>query len=353
MPPGRQQKFATIALVLIGVLTLAGWYWQKTRSREPVYGNKTLSQLLYDDSPDFVWIPNDLYGHIHDELWGEIIAAPTERSFKREEWRIMQPEVRTNETYRIGTNAIPWLIRWMEAEPTRWDKLLDWVVPRLPVALSSRLFRYHGLVWGERYTRCHIAAFQGFTELGTNAEPALPALSNRLWNAKVDLPLTWAVANIGPQGIVLLTNMLMSTNAQLRDSAALALGLSYEEAREALPALVTCVERWQAGYHVLGAMGRIGGDYPPLVPALVSLLEATNPPPKAELDESMAALVLGLQGDRARAAVPALLSRYHAAQAAGSDNSRRLLRRVLKKISPGTEDQLPPPSPDETGDNWP
>ena len=341
----RQKKLAATALVAVGVLTLAAWYWQWGRTKEPVYGNKTLSQLLYNDSPDYVWIPNDLYGHIHDELWAQITAAPTERSARREEWKFMQPQVSTDEAYRIGTNAIPWLIRWMEVEPTGWDKLCDWVAPRLPVALGSRLFPYHGLTW-----HWHTAAFQGFTDLGTNAEPALPALSNRLWNAKVDLPLTWAVANIGPRGIVLLTNMLMSTNARLRDSAALALGLKYEKARVALPALVACVERWQASNDVLGAIGRIGGDYPPLVPALVRLLEDTNPPPQAALDDYMAALVLGLQGDRARAAVPALLSLYRAAD---SDNSRRMLRRVLKNISPDTEDQLPPPGPDETGDNWP
>ena len=66
----------------------------------------------------------------------------------------------------------------------------------------------------------------------------------------------------------------------------------------------------------------------------------------------MAILVLGLQGHRAQAAFPVLRARYDSAMATGDIFNRKLLRRVLKSISP-LEIQLPPPAPGEESDDWP
>ena len=200
--------------------------------------------------------------------------------------------------------------------------------------------------------RWQVAAFQGFTLLGTNATAALPSLSNLLSRADAGMPLTFAIGNLGPEGLALLTNVLTRAKPSLRDGAALSLGLHYAEATMALPALIRCVERGGASYDVLGAIGRIGGENPRLVPALQAWLDTTNMPPGVEFDDSMAILILGLQGPRARAAIPALRSRYLQASAAGDLNDCKLLRRVLKNIAPN-DNLLPPPGPGENSTEWP
>lgn len=351
--PDQRRVWAIVLLPLMGFAALTGWFFCRSAPREPVYGGKSLSQLLYDGDEDFIWIPNDVYGHIHDELWSRLTTSTGKALSSAEGPGSKSGAADAADGAQVGTNALPWLIQWMGRQPGRWDAIREWVGDHLPSRLGNWVSPSRGYVWGERHMRWHIAAFEGFTDLGTNAEPALPALSNLLVRTGGDLPLTWAMANIGPKGIAVLTNVLTTTNANLRDNAALALGLQYKRARPALPALVACVERQQASYHVLGAIGRIGGKEPRLVPALVNVLTATNLPPGAARDDSMVFLVLGLQRERARAAIPALLARYKAAPPAGADATRRLLRRVLRNISPAAERQLPAPGPGETSDDWP
>jgi hypothetical protein len=321
----------------------------RTGPLEPLVDGKRLSQILHSDAPDFEWMPNDFYGHVHDELWGALTTPPSNETpgSWTNRW---PPEVKP----AIGTNAIPCLLQWMQTRSTGWDRFRDRLAGHLPPSMAMRLNPYGLGGWKSRAGRWQIAACEGFGYLGTNGESALPVLSNLLYTTGVDLPLTSAIGNIGPRGMAVLTNALVTTNADLRDNAALSLGFCGDGARMALPALVSCVERGQASYHVLGAIGRIGGSDPRLVPALVRLLKLNPIPAGMVLDETMAILVLGLQGREAQAAVPLLLARYHALAQDGQPSAERhLVRRVLKSISPETEAQLPPPTLDEQRDDWP
>jgi hypothetical protein len=346
----RQHRFLAVAFTVLLLGALTAWRWHRTHPPEPVFGGKRLSEWLFPMAWDFDWIPNDVYGHIHDELWERLIH-PSDSSPASAMATASGPGVAGPP--HLDTNAIPWLIRWMGARPTRWDLVRHRLADHLPDRLAKLMDPFPATRWGERHIRWHVAACEGFTLLGTNATTALPALSNLLSSTtNADLPLTSAIANIGPQGIAVLTNALTSTNAQRRDQAALALGLHYAEAGMALPVLVGCVERGVASYHVLGAIGRIGGEDPRVVPALVRLLTMTNLPPGGALDQAMAILVLGLQGHRAQAAIPLLQARYESAIATGDIINRKLLRRVLICISPH-KIQLPPPAPGEAGDDWP
>lgn len=346
----RHRSFLAVAFTVLLLGALAGWRWRLAHPREPDYGGKRLSEWFYPTAWDFNWIPNDVYGHIHHEFWDRQVH-PSDSSPAAT--MAMGFEPRIGEPPHLDVNAIPWLIRWMGERPTRWDRIRHQAASRLPTRLAKWMDPFPATMWGERHIRWHIAAYEGFIFLGTNAMTALPALSNLLSSiTNVDLPLTCAIANTGPQGMAVLTNALTSTNAQLRDQAALALGLQYAKASMALPALVGCAERGIASYQVLGAIGRIGGEDPRLVPALVRLLTMTNVPPGGAVDEAMAILLLGLQGHQAQAAIPVLRARYESATATGDIVNRKLLRRVLKCIST-QEIQLPPPAPGEEGDDWP
>jgi len=341
-------------LVLIGVLAILWWNRRPTTAKEPVYEGKTLSQLLFHGQADFIWMPNDFYGHIHDELWSELVSPPVVEETRS------PPAIQVyNPLSRIDTNTIPLLLQWMGAKSTPWDRIRDMIAERLPLKLGFFSDPYMLGGWSSRAGRWRIAACEGFGWLGTNAEPVLPALSNLLHAAESgtpqggldNVPLTLAVGSIGPRGVALLTNFLTTTNTGLRDDVALALG--YGHSPVALPALVACVQRGQAGYHVLGAIGRIGGKHPGLVPAIIKLLELNPLPARMDLDEDMAMLVLGLQGAEAQPAIPLLLARYRALAEDERATSRVFLRRVIRSISSEAEAQLPSPREDETSAAWP
>jgi HEAT repeat protein len=239
----------------------------------------------------------------------------------------------------------------MSQQESDWDRIRGAIVQRLPDTLGGFVYPKSSRDLAERE---NAAAFDGFTILGTNAEPALPALSNLLFQGRSHLQLTWAIANIGPMGMALLTNTLTWTNAEVRNSAALALGLKYQQAKSAVPVLVDCVERGNASYDVLGALGRIGCDDPRLVPALMRLLEDKDAQANFKVDKAMAFLLLGLQHEKARVAAPLIVTEYRLliSDATAAAN-RRFYRRILRAIAPELETQLPPRRPDEESDGWP
>ena len=251
----------------------------------------------------------------------------------------------------MGTNGIPQLIRLMSSRPGRWSTIRGTIAERLPEKLGELFYPYYSRDFAERQ---NVAAFDGFTILGTNAEPALPALSNLLFQGREQLPLTCAIANIGPKGIALLTNALDRQAPSRRNDAALALGLQYEGAKSAVPALLFCVERGNAGYDVLGALGRIGCDDPRLVPALMRLLEAKGAEANPKVATGMAFLLLGLQREKARVAAPLVIANYRLLEGdANAVAGRRFFRRILKATAPDLETQLPPGPPDEESETWP
>ena len=315
----------------------------------PVCSGKSLAELLHPDDPDFEWMPNDFYGHVHDELWYSMVLPAATNPLP-----VSQNQTNATPFPDIGTNAIPWLIQWLRTTPNGWDSAKEKMAEHLPARISQWLSPCPASWWKGRVGRWHIAACQGFALLRTNAEPALPALSNLLQGASVDLPLTLGIANIGPHGIDLLSTALMTTtNAEARENIALALGFCGEAARPAFPALVNCVQRSHATYHVLGAIGRIGGSHPALVPSLIRLLDSNPLPKGAELDESMAILVLGLQGRAAQPAIPTLLTRYRNLPQNALPSQRRLLRQSIRHVSPDSDAQLPAPTTDELSLTWP
>ena len=337
---------------VVGLVSIVILFLVSERPREPGYAGKTLTQWLLNTNADWVWIPNDVYGHIHDELWYVVSEQVSETNFTGPvSWKVVPaPDALCIAVRHIGTNGIPRLIQLISSRPSPWARIRGAIADRLPVKLGEFFYPHQSRNIAERRK---VAAFDGFTILGTNAEPALPALSNLLFQGRDHLQLTWAIANIGPKGIALLTDALTRTNAHLEEAVALALGLKYQQAKSAVPALVDCVERGSAGYDVLGALGRIGCDDPRLAPALVHLLEI-SPRANPILDKQMAFLVLGLQRERARVAAPLVIAEYRLLEGdAIAVANRRFYRAILRAIAPDLETQLPPRPPDEESGSWP
>jgi len=168
----------------------------------------------------------------------------------------------------IGTNALPYLLRWIQDKPA-WKSKLN--------RLTRRVFGRYDLGGGDRRFLRAEHAVEAFRALGPEARPAIPQLmrlmndSNRLWSAEraaraiarmgtnarpalgnlvallanTNGLAVYAVYAVGelqlePQLVVPgLTNCLRSSNDTIRFSAALALGKFREDACSAVPALLS------------------------------------------------------------------------------------------------------------------
>ena len=110
-----------VRLALAGVLGLAFLGWLGFRNREPVYQGKTLTNWLYDEDHT-VWMPNNVYGHIHNELWEALVSGgyaarerETETAFRGGGDESVDPGVFV--TQHLGTNAIPRLLELLSSRP--------------------------------------------------------------------------------------------------------------------------------------------------------------------------------------------------------------------------------------------
>jgi len=170
----------------------------------------------------------------------------------------------------IGTDALPYLLKWIQYERPAWKKALNRIT-------GGRLGKYDLLLEHKDETRAEQAeeafralgpeacaaaipellrlmndsnrswgagrAMFALTRMGTNARPALPALITLLTNRN-DSAACFAINALGylkfePQLVVpALTNCLLSSNLWTRSFAAEALGQFGGDARSAVPALI-------------------------------------------------------------------------------------------------------------------
>jgi hypothetical protein len=167
----------TIIAVVLGIAIVA-WVIVPSRDNGPYYQGKSL----------FTWLL------IEDRLitgQGDITQA--------------QQAVRA-----IGTNAVPYLVRWIGEETPAW---------RISLYSSTRArLRFHPtllrMIVGREWLQAR-AADVGFALLGTNAAGAIPELEARMRNSKAMVPAAralGALARIGPPAMPALTNALAEPN---------------------------------------------------------------------------------------------------------------------------------------------
>ena len=146
----------------------------------------------------------------------------------------------------IGTNALPFLLKWIRYERPHWRNVL---FEKAPSSLEK--FTISGAELRANASGVAIAY------LGTNAAAALPELTTlaRDTNApETAIRATWALASIGPGGIQPLLAIARDTNNPNGDIVMAALGTAVE------------------------------GPFPPLkVAALAELTGESNPPAIREL----------------------------------------------------------------------
>jgi hypothetical protein len=136
--PNRRIYVILFAVVLVAVVLVA--VIGRSRDREPEYGGKRLSE----------WVGRYLSSSDSHECDDAI--------------------------RRIGTNALPWLMKWISYDPPRWKTKIYASANSIISSLNSD--------WSiiDEKERRSFGVFLAFDALGSQAKPAIPELTRRLNN---------------------------------------------------------------------------------------------------------------------------------------------------------------------------
>ena len=184
------------ALLLAGLLGVPVVIYL-TRPREPVYDGKPVSY----------WVRGLASIHVTHN-------AASNKAFQH-----------------IGTNALPVLIEMLR---TKDSKVKLWL--RNLYYKQSLVHHHFTLAEEDR-----IPAVLGFSELGSLANPAVPALIDLLADQEISEDAARALAAIGSEAVEPLISAVTNRNQTIRLGAMAALGGIGSDARQAVPALSRCL----------------------------------------------------------------------------------------------------------------
>lgn len=173
----------------------------------------------------------------------------------------------------IGTNGLPLLLKWMSCK--------DSVLKGKLMALSRKQSMIK--VLGYTDEECHLIDRMGFEVLGTNAAPAVPALTDLL-NKNEDLDVqgeaVMALGRIGPaaqDAVPDIIKCLQGTNQYAALFAPTTLAKIHKQPELVIPALIHNLEAYKhKPVHVrriIQAIGDFGEQATPAVPALLTFLK--------------------------------------------------------------------------------
>ena len=239
--------------------------------REPSYQGKSLSEWL-----------DDFSGRGREA--GSDLASSTARQ-----------DASVAAVRAIGTNAIPHLLRMLDAEDSprklKWAALL---AKYLKVKINTEQA-------GIEQTR----AMSGFLILGPKASPALPELMKRVngpgaINGNRELLLFRAISSTGKDSIPYLHPLLTNRIPTLRGEAAIALS-GVNPSREIVADLARLLGDENTGVRGDTAVAFSNLRSELALPALIRNLRDTN-----AVVRQMSAFALGFYGKKAAAAIPEL-----------------------------------------------
>jgi hypothetical protein len=127
--------------IIFAILFVAALVFLLVQPKEPSFRGRTLSAWLVDAVPQI----NDMTNY----RYAAFRQATANRAIKE-----------------IGTNAIPWLLKWMQATPSPLKDRLNLLLDKQHVIQ----FRFEKFEWKQS------KALYGFEILGGDALPAVPAL---------------------------------------------------------------------------------------------------------------------------------------------------------------------------------
>lgn len=235
----------------------------------------------------------------------------------------------------IYSQALPVLVKWMDFRPASWKtSLLDYAA-----ALPSGLQKIVPMRWlnpEEGSERIELA-FTGFVILGSNAAPAIPALTRIAEDplAPGRLHAIRAPLALGPPAVPALTNLLAGAGpAGIRTELRAGLGRMGADAQAAIPVLIrdTASPDVVVAGQSAGILGMIGQQPERVVPVLIRALDD-----RRDFVRQCAAFALGKYGDAARPAVPKLQTLL-----TDTPPVQAVARQTLQSIAPEALTDAPP-----------
>jgi len=224
-----------ILLLLLLVAAAGGVFWLALRPSEPVYQGRRLSYWL-----------NSL------ENWNGDTNDAAFLAFRG-----------------MGTNAIPALLNVLQTGGSPFQT----AIMKLNQQQSVVHLRF-GTPWHQT-----MAAAWAFYAMGTNAKPALPALTNLFFHTNELFTSTLALAGIAPEGVSVLLTALTNRDYHIRDSAASGLGWVHSDLDVVVPALIASLRDGNLTVHHSAAfsLGHLHALPELTVPALTNDLSNNNP----------------------------------------------------------------------------
>jgi HEAT repeat protein len=217
----------------------------------------------------------------------------------------------------MGSNAVPYLIKILDARESRFKNGFNEVANRL----SFIRFRFAPLEARQ------VQAAMACQELGPIATPAIPSLARLIDDPRLGSWAVAALAEIGPQTFPLLTNALYSRWPATRFAAVGHLRLARPRERAVAP-LLMALSSQEANMRCMAAesLGALGLPSPEIVAALTKCLD--DPDPNVQV---IAARGLGWCGSAATGCVPKLLELYRSQE--GLPDQQRIAE-ALVSIDP-------------------
>jgi hypothetical protein len=230
---------------------------------------------------------------------------------------------------RIGTQAVPFLLKWLQYEEPFYRRVVD----RFAMRVGTRI------AWKQTQEAVlQSAARCGFEHLGTRARAAIPELV-RLMNLP-DAPETAVAASdalmfVGTSdALPPLLGPLTNRQHLAHRSAVFAVRRLGTNAVPAVPALVRCLQETNGDVARLAAASLAALQAQPdlVVPALAAHLRDANPRMRKS-----AALALGRYGPDAKASAPALVDALTNADL----DLARVISNTLFQVAPQTLSNTP------------
>lgn len=265
---GARRSLRRMLLAVATLLCLVGLRIFALPAREPVCQGKPLS------------------------AWLERFDEPFATTFLAGFEDVPQPAV--DAVRSIGSNALPMLLELIQARDSRAkERLLD-------LLEKQSVVKFRVTPASVKQRRATLA----FCGLGPMALPALPKLKKLLADEHTALPAAIAIAQVGPEGLSVLTNALAGTNPLVRHACSYGLCNIPTNGAAVIPTLIASLKDRDAVVQCKAAeaLGLIRDNPTIAIPALLDLLLTTN-------DCHLSAVnSLGLYGQLATSAVPALLT---------------------------------------------
>lgn len=273
-----------IGVFILVVLGACGFYVFK-RNQEPVYQGKRLNEWLNAygawrmQVADFHVLQDFAVNHTGEpSRIGTLLDRMVIDPVPTKGW---QGELEVQGAIRaIGTDGVPWMLRWMVHKRPKWEV---WLFNRLaPLFTSKRTRKIQNYLSPDYEAQINYAGIHGFLLLGPNARGAVPELRNLL-NATTNVQLhdrsKFCLWLARPPSQILI-HRLNYRDEYVVEAAARELGRRGKEERAlVIPPLVEC---WRTNAHASAraaaaeSLARFGTNAAAAVPMLKLGLTDTN-----------------------------------------------------------------------------